>query len=62
VNAEDLQSVALAALGSPTSGHRMMSGLWKDGAVLQVVRREPHATKAGKILPLHVEPFGAASR
>jgi len=32
----------------------MMAGYWRDAQTLRVVRREPHATRAAKILPLHV--------
>ncbi len=48
---------ALEVLGSAphgNSGAAMMAGYWRDAQTLRVVRREPHATRAAKILPLHV--------
>jgi hypothetical protein len=33
---------------------RMMADVWGDGGTVRVLRREPYATGAGKILPLHV--------
>jgi hypothetical protein len=34
--------------------NRMMADIWRDGGTLRLVRREPHVTSAGKILPLHI--------
>jgi hypothetical protein len=31
-----------------------MAGIWGEGGTLRVVRREPYATSASKVLPLHV--------
>jgi len=31
-----------------------MARLWRDGAVLRVVRAEPVASAAAKVLPLHL--------
>lgn len=50
-------STALEVLGfSPRgrTGNRIMAGVWRDAQTLRVIRREPHATRAAKILPLHV--------
>jgi hypothetical protein len=47
-----LEVLASAPLGN--SGASMMAALWRDAQTLRVVRREPHATGAAKILPLHV--------
>jgi hypothetical protein len=35
--------------------NRLMADFWAQGETLQVVRREPYLTPAGKILPLHIE-------
>ncbi|MGE0451380.1 MAG: hypothetical protein AB7Q29_17545 [Vicinamibacterales bacterium] len=50
----DVQAAVLNALGARDAANRMMSGLWRDGGTLRVVRQEPYATSAGKILSLHV--------
>jgi hypothetical protein len=42
------------ALSTGPSYRSMMAGLWREGRTMRVVRREPHATQAGKLLPLHV--------
>lgn len=47
-------SVALEALAEGEARTRMMSGIWRDGNTLTVVRREPHTTSAAKVLPLHI--------
>ena len=47
----------LEVLGTASCGNSaapMMAGYWRDAQTLRVVRREPHATGAAKILPLHV--------
>jgi hypothetical protein len=36
--------------------NRLMADFWAQGETLRVVRREPHLTSAGKILPLHLVP------
>jgi hypothetical protein len=53
----DVEAAAIEVLASPSgapSGEAMMAGYWRDARTLRVVRREPHATSAAKILPLHV--------
>ncbi len=37
-----------------SSASKMMADIWQEGRILRVVRREPHATGAAKILPLHI--------
>jgi hypothetical protein len=54
VSAGDVQRFVLDRLARRDSPNRMMSAIWRDGGTLRVVRREPHTTKAGKILPLHI--------
>ena len=47
-------NTALEFLGRHSAGHKLMAQFWEEGRTLRVVRREPYATAAGKILPLHV--------
>jgi len=57
VGTVDEQTVIGAVLGRLASypGCKpMMTKLWKDGQTLRVIRREPLATGAAKILPLHI--------
>ena len=56
-----IEEAVLQVLGERDAAHRMMAGLWGDGGTLQVVRREPHATRTGKVHVLHVEGAGDAS-
>jgi hypothetical protein len=44
----------LNALGRGSESERMMTQRWRDAATLQIVRRKPTVTKAGKIQYLHV--------
>jgi hypothetical protein len=41
-------------LAAGPSYRSMMAGIWREGETLRVVRREPYATPAGKLLPLHI--------
>ena len=34
--------------------NRLMADFWREARTLRVVRRPPHVTSAGKILPLHL--------
>jgi hypothetical protein len=36
-------------------GNRLMADTWQQSDTLHMVRREPHVTTSGKILPLHIE-------
>ena len=49
-----LVSSLLQFLGGRRAAEKMMANLWQDGQTLRVVRREPLATSATKILPLHL--------
>jgi hypothetical protein len=51
----------LASAPHANSGASMMAALWRDAKTLRVVRREPQATAAAKILPLHVRQAPRAS-
>jgi hypothetical protein len=48
-------TTALEFLATHSRGHQLMASLWQDGSTLQIRRQEPFATKAGKILPLHID-------
>ena len=57
VDTDRLIATALEVLGSGAGGGgagQIMAHHWRDARTLQVVRREPYATMAAKILPLHV--------
>ncbi len=41
-------------LAARDAGHQLMAMIWRDGETMRVVRQEPIATNAGKILTLHV--------
>jgi hypothetical protein len=51
----ELVEALLAALGDHADARRMMARLWREGAGLAVVRGEPLASAACKVLPLHRE-------
>jgi hypothetical protein len=55
VDEDEVVRVVLAALEQGGAGSRLMTGLWRDGGTLRVVRREPIATPPGKVLPIHTE-------
>jgi hypothetical protein len=42
------------AFASGAWGNRFMSRLWQDAGTFRVERRAPHASRRGKILPLHL--------
>ena len=44
----------LASSPRGRAGNHIMAGVWRDAQTLRVIRREPHANRAAKILPLHV--------
>jgi hypothetical protein len=44
----------LSALGGRDAAHRAMAAFWRDGQTLRIVRREPYATRTGKIQTLHL--------
>ena len=57
VDTEQLIATALEVLGCEAGGNgagTIMARHWRDAGTLRVVRREPYATMAAKILPLHV--------
>ena len=61
VDEKALVEVLLQALDRPDGGRQMMADWWRQGAVLGVVRREPYATGAAKIHPLHLRQQQARS-
>jgi hypothetical protein len=44
----------LTSLGSGSTVNRLMETMWRESGLLRVERREPVATKAGKILHFHL--------
>jgi hypothetical protein len=54
IDSRRIVEVVLGALAKGTAAKRMMAHYWRDGEMLRVLRREPYATKAAKILPLHL--------
>ena len=61
VDEPQVVATVLEVLGSPphgSGGHWLMAEYWKGARTLRVVRREPYATAAAKILPLHVIRLG----
>ena len=52
VDESELITTVLRVLG--TKNNKMMANIWQDGETLRVVHREPYATGAAKILPLHI--------
>ena len=60
-----LKATVVDRLGAGGASARMMANRWREADTLRVVRREPHATPAGKVLALHVthaHPPGARRR
>ncbi len=47
-------STAQEFLASHARGHQFMANFWQDGSTLQIRRHGPFTTRAGKILPLHI--------
>jgi hypothetical protein len=56
VDEREVARSVLETLGAGGGYRRMMAGVWRDGGTVRVVRRQPHATGAGKILPLRSLP------
>jgi hypothetical protein len=54
VDERALEAAVLQELGSRRAAWRMAAEQWRQAGTLRVVRHEPLATPAGKILPLHV--------
>ena len=55
VDARSIASTFLSEIGPGTGVERLMGLLWEEAGVLQVERRPPIHTSAGKILHLHQE-------
>lgn len=54
VDEQDVVETVIGSLSSEGIASELMSGLWRDGRTLRVVRREPYATPGAKILSVHV--------
>ena len=59
IDASRATEVVLSELSARGAAHRLMAARWLESGTLRLVRREPEATFAGKILALHV-PRSAA--
>jgi hypothetical protein len=46
-------NIFLSSLGADSATSRLMEMIWRDSQVIEVVRREPITTQAGKVLHLH---------
>jgi hypothetical protein len=58
---ERVVSTVLAALGRGSRGDSMMAVNWRQGAVLQVARREPYVTQTAKTPAVWVKKSGAVA-
>jgi hypothetical protein len=54
LDVEKVITTAVDFLGTRSPGHRIMIDFWVKGGTLRVDRREPYATSAGKVHPLHI--------
>ncbi len=54
VNAAEVVDTIIGCLGAHKGGYEMMAECWRQVHTLQVVRRAPHHTFTGKILPRHI--------
>jgi hypothetical protein len=53
---DQLTRTILDSLSSDSRGARMMADQWRQTVVLEVIRREPYTTAAGKTPPIRVVP------
>jgi len=54
IDEAQLTTAVLHELRIDSKAERMMADRWREGQTLRIVRREPYATHAAKVLPLHV--------
>lgn len=54
IDADRARDRVLQELGRGDAASRMMAMRWRDTGTLQIERREPYTTSAGKVLALHV--------
>lgn len=54
-----LKATVLEQLGAGSASARMMAARWREAGTLRMLRREPYATAAGKVLALHAPHAGA---
>jgi len=52
---EKILSRLRGALAQGSRGNRFMTNLWQDAGTFRVVRKVPHSSGRGKILPLHMK-------
>lgn len=62
LDARELTRALLAALGAEGGACRLASLVWRDGDLVQVERRPPARTTAGKVQHLHVERAATGGR
>jgi hypothetical protein len=55
VDADEVVRTVLGVIREGPTWRGMTAGVWRDGGTVRVVRREPHATHAGKVHAFHVE-------
>lgn len=55
IDGSRLVKTVLAELSKGNDTQRLMAEMWSQGGVLQVKRRPPFVTAAGKLLPLHIQ-------
>ena len=55
VDEREVVEVALTALAGQGAQPRQVSTIWRNAGTLRIERREPYATSAGKVLPIHVK-------
>ena len=55
-----IREVFFETLGAGGQGRAMMAQWWKEGMTLRIERREPMATGAAKVLPLHIRRSGSS--
>ena len=55
-DADQLAATILDSLSSDSRGAKMMADQWRQTGMLEVIRREPYSTDAGKTPPIRVAP------
>ena len=59
VDERELLATVLAAVGSGGRPEQLMATVWEEAGTLELVREEPRATAASKIVPLYRQNSGA---
>jgi hypothetical protein len=61
LDAASVQACVVGFLNGLPRASDNLGDRWREGGTLRLVRREPHATGPGKVLPLHVARSGAST-